>query len=95
MIKGQGLFEKSRGIDRIFDIGVLLHKVSTDHGDYLHVVIDKHRFPSVVDTALKSFFLEFPNNKMPIPANVDDPYHKAMRKIPRANGGKTEAFFNF
>lgn len=92
-IKGGGYFEKTKGLDRIYDIGLLLHKIEATSGDYLHVVIDKHRYPTVVDSSLKSFYLEFPACKMPIPSNVLDPYHKPHRKIPRGSSVKDDAFF--
>lgn len=92
-IKGGGYFEKTKGLGRIYDIGILIHKCETETGDYLHVVIDKHRFPSVADSRLKSFFMKFPSNKMPIPANVQNPEHKTLRKIPRTTQSKDDSFF--
>lgn len=83
-IKGGGFFEKTKGLDRIYDIGLLMHIVNAPSGDYLHMVLDKHRFPTVVDASAKSWFLEFPSNKMPIPSNVNDEEYKIHRKIPRA-----------
>lgn len=83
-IKGGGFFERTKGLDRIYDIGILLHKIETPgSGDYLHVVIDKHRFPTVVDSSLKSFFLKFPSCKMPIPNNLRDENYKVIRRIPK------------
>lgn len=81
-IKGGGYFEKTKGLDRIYDIGILLHKVETPNADWLHVLIDKHRFPSVIETRKKSFFLQFPKNKMPIPSNYGIEGYKVHRKIP-------------
>lgn len=92
-IKGGGYFEKTKGLDRIYDIGVLINKVETAGGDYLHVVIDKHRFPSVVDSSLKSFYLSFPSSKMPIPSNLEDEHYKVNRKIPRTFASKDDEFF--
>lgn len=83
VIKGGGFFEYTKGLDRIYDIGLLIHKIETPNGDYLHNVIDKHRFPTVVDSALKSWYQIFPANKMPIRANILDENHKPLRKIPR------------
>lgn len=95
-IKGGGFYEKSKGLDRIYDIGLLLHKVEMPSGDYLHVVIDKHRFPTVVDSSKKSFYLAFPKNKMPIPSNYGIPDYKALRKIPKfVATSKDEALFDF
>ncbi len=81
-IKGGGYFEKAKGLDRIYDIGILLHKCETPTGDWLHVLIDKHRFPTVVESAKKSFFLQFPKNRMPIPSNYDLVGYKVHRKLP-------------
>lgn len=82
-IKGGGYFEKTKGLDRIYDIGVLIHKIETPEGDYLHVVLDKHRFPTPVEGSARAFFLPFPASKMPIPSNVEEENHKPLRKIPR------------
>ena len=95
-IKGGGFYEKSKGLDRIYDIGILLHKVSKDDADWLHVVIDKHRFPTIVDASKKSFFLKFPKNGMPIPSNYGIPDYKILRKIPKfTQASKDDALFDF
>lgn len=101
VIKGGGFFEKTKGLDRIYDIGILIHKVETQtNGDWLHCVVDKHRFPSVVDSKLKSWYMQFPGNKMPIPNNLSDENYQVHRKIPRGaqatQGSPADAgFFNF
>jgi hypothetical protein len=86
-IKGGGYFEKTKGLDRIYDIGLLIHKVETENGDYLHVVLDKHRFPTPVEGSARSFFLPFPPSKMPIPSNLHIENYRPLRKIPRGGGG--------
>lgn len=93
VIKGGGFFEKTKGLDRIYDIGILFHKVESQAGDFLHVVIDKHRFPTVIDSSMKSFFLEMPSCKMPIPSNIGQENRKFLRKIPRGAASKEDAFF--
>ena len=91
-IKGGGFFEKTRGLDRIYDIGILQHIVSTPAGDYLHMVLDKHRFPTVVDNVHKSWFLRFPSgNGMPIPSNINNPDHKILRKVPKMAEGQSSS----
>ena len=99
VIKGGGFFEKTKGLDRIYDIGILIHKVETQtNGDWLHCVVDKHRFPSVVDSKLKSWYMQFPSNKMPIPSNIHDENYQVHRKIPRGQAQQTggdAGFFNF
>ncbi len=94
-IKGGGFFEKTKGLDRIYDIGVLLHKIEGPGGDFLHVLVDKHRFPSVVDSSKKSFYLAFPKNKMPIPCNYGIEGYKVLRKIPKFSGNKDDDSFDF
>lgn len=92
-IKGGGFFEKTKGLDRIYDIGVLIHKVSRGDDDFLHMVLDKHRFPTVVENSKKSWFLPFPKGGMPIPSNLDDEDYKVYRKIPRILSTKDDDFF--
>lgn len=92
-IKGGGFFEKSKGLDRIYDIGILAHKVEASSGDYLHVIIDKHRFPSVIDSSLKSFYLRFPSCKAPIPSNLHNEDYKILRKVPKSTVSADDSFF--
>lgn len=92
-IKGGGFFEKSKGLGRIYDIGILMHKCETQAGCYLHMLIDKHRFPTVIDSRLKSWFLRFPDNGMPIPSNLHVENHKVLRKIPRSYVSKDDDLF--
>lgn len=94
-IKGGGFFEKTKGLPRIYDIGMLIHKIETEGGDYLHFVIDKHRFPTVVESNLKSFFLAFPKCKMPIPSNINDENYKVLRKLPKVMSSSADSFFSF
>jgi len=96
IIKGGGFFEKTKGLDRIYDIGMLIHKIEGQNGvgDWLQVVIDKHRFPSVVDSSLKSFYLAFPSCKMPIPSNIYTDNYKVHRKIPRGTVSKDDHYFS-
>jgi len=92
-IKGGGFFEKTKGLDRIYDIGVLINKAETPAGDFLHVVIDKHRFPTVVESSAKSFYLAFPACKAPIPSNLENPDHKVLRRIPRSVVSRDDDLF--
>lgn len=92
-IKGGGFFEKTKGLDRIYDIGILISKCETPAGDFLHVVIDKHRFPTVVESSAKSFFLPFPACKAPIPANLEETEYKVLRRIPRSVVSKDDDLF--
>lgn len=93
-IKGQGFFEGSKGLGRIFDIGILLHKCETQAGNFLNVLVDKHRFPSVIDSKYKQFFLEMPESMMPIPSNLMTEDYKVLRKIPRSRASPDDDFFS-
>lgn len=94
-IKGGGFFEKTKGLDRIYDIGILISKVDRSNDSFLHVVIDKHRFPTIVDSSLKSFYLAFPSNGMPIPSNIEISDYKINRKIPKQQNSSGSDFFSF
>lgn len=89
-IKGGGFFEKTKALDRIYDIGLLMHKIETPEMDYLHMVVDKHRLPTVVESSLKSFYLAFPKNGMPIPSNYNKEGYKILRKIPKHSLGSSK-----
>lgn len=93
VIKGGGFFEKTKGLDRIYDIGILIHRVETPAGTFLHVVVDKHRFPTVIDAHKKSFFLHMPDCGMPIPCNLFDSDYRVLRKIPRSKATADDALF--
>lgn len=92
-IKGGGYFERTKGLDRIYDIGILIHKCEAPSGDYLHVVIDKHRFPTPIESSAKSFYLPFPSSNMPIPSNIGEENHRILRKIPRTSARRDDAVF--
>lgn len=88
----KGYWEFTKGLDRIFDLGVIIHLVKYRKKTYLSVARDKHRISTIVEDAMKHFFLEFPW-KMPIPHDVDDtPIH--MRKLPTATEDTSDALFD-
>lgn len=68
-IAEKGYFDKTKALDREFDIGILLCKFRHNKKDYLAVQRDKHKIPTIVDEEKKFFILEFPN-KMPIPSDI-------------------------
>lgn len=92
-IKSGGFFERTKGLDRVYDIGILIDKCETPFGDFLHVLLDKHRFPTPIDNVATSFFLEFPPCKMPILPTYGKEGHKIIRKLPKHALNKDEALF--
>lgn len=93
-LKGQSFYEGSKGIGRIQDINMLIHRIEQDNGPtWLHCIVDKHRFPTAVDSKLKEWFLKMPENMMPIPSNLMDEDYKVHRRMPRTMSSADDAFF--
>lgn len=94
-IKGTGPYEAAKGLDRIYDIGIMIHKVETPNGDYLHMLLDKHRFPVAVANVYKQWFLPFPKDGMPIKYNIHQTDHKPLRRLPRTvSSNQDESLFS-
>jgi len=84
-IKGRGMYAGSSQLGQENDIGILIHIVPHGEDNYLHMVVEKHRLPVTISESKKSFFLQMPNNGMPIPDNLDNPNSKIIRKLPPLN----------
>lgn len=69
-LKGKGYWEGNKGLDRIYDIGILIHLFKMKGETFLSFCIDKHRLPTVIDDSYKYFLYKFPKG-MPIPHDVD------------------------
>lgn len=59
-IAGQGMTSGSSQLDQIVDVCIYFHLVRVNNLSYLHVLLDKHRLPTIAKTADKSFYLPFP-----------------------------------
>ena len=93
-IAERGMYSNSSQLSQEFDIGVLIHIITSGEDCYLQVLVEKHRTPISISANLKSFILQFPNNGMPIPDNIHDKTHRVLRKVPNArsntNGAQTD-----
>ena len=81
-IMGQGLYAGSKQINQELDVSILLKKVRTRQGDFLDIMIDKHRTPIAIDMNLKHFAMPFPPNGMPILDDLLAPSPSHRFKIP-------------
>ena len=68
----RGMFEGSKGIDRIYDICIHQHLIRVAGGTIINFVLDKHRLPSVVDRDLCNLFYIMPRNSMPLLIDIND-----------------------
>jgi hypothetical protein len=94
-IAGKGYFEKSKGMDRIYDGCLLMHKFRHQNKYYLSIYLDKHRLPTIVDDDLKYMLLPFPKG-MPIPDDIFDEEPMHLRKLPKfSSSNQDDNLFNF
>lgn len=69
--KGRGYWEGNKGLDRVYDIGILLHVFKIKGKAFLSFCVDKHRIPTVIDESLKYFLYEFPKG-LPLPHDEEE-----------------------
>lgn len=69
-IAEKGYWEENKGLDRIFDLGLLIHLFKYNKETYFTVARDKHRIPTIIDDDDKFAMMKFPY-KMPIPHDID------------------------
>lgn len=81
--KGKGYWEGNKGLDRVYDIGILLHLFKCKGEAFLSYCVDKHRLPTVIDDAEKYFLYKFPKG-LPLPHDEDDTQNRYYRKLKEA-----------
>lgn len=92
--KGKGYWEGNKGLDRIYDIGILLHLFKTKGEAFLAFCVDKHRLPTVIDEQMKYFLYKFPKG-LPLPHDEDDEYGSYYDRLKDAfTSNDMEAFDN-
>lgn len=69
-IAERGYFDKTKALDREFDLGILMCKFMHKKKHYLAMHRDKHKIPTIIDEEKKFTILEFPD-KMPIPSDIN------------------------
>lgn len=68
-IAERGYWERTKGLDRVYDCCILIHLFKHNKETYLSVLREKHRIPTIVDEEKKYFIYKFPP-KMPIPSDI-------------------------
>jgi hypothetical protein len=68
-IAERGYWEGTKGLDRVYDLCILIHLFKSGKETYLSVLREKHRIPTIVDEDKKYFLFKFPY-KMPIPSDL-------------------------
>lgn len=66
----KGYWENNKGLDRIFDLGLIIHLFKHNKETYFAVARDKHRIPTIVDDEHKFAMMKFPK-LMPIPHDIE------------------------
>ena len=90
----KGYWEKTKGLDRIFDLGLIIHLFKHNKETYFAVARDKHRISTIVDDLDKFFMLKFPKG-MPIPSDEDTDEDISFRRITQGVSNADPALFSF
>lgn len=86
-IAEKGYWEENKGLDRIFDLGLLIHLFKYNKETYFAIARDKHRIPTIIDDDDKFAMMKFPH-KMPIPHDIngdDISFKKIGKAVSNAN----------
>lgn len=90
-IAERGYFDKTKALDREFDLGLLLCKFKHNKEHYLAIHRDKHKIPTIIADELKFTILKFPE-KMPIPSDINRE-RSTYRSISEIDNRNTETLF--
>jgi hypothetical protein len=69
-IAEKGYWERTKGLDRIYDCAILIHIFKYNKETYFTGFREKHRIPTILDEDMKYAIMKFPY-KMPIPSDVN------------------------
>lgn len=92
-IAGKGYWQDCKGYDREFDGGIYIHLVPKGEEFFKSFQRDKHRLPSILAEAKKSFYMKYPTN-MPIPDDVGKE-SRVLKKLTKAASNAPSEFFEF
>ena len=87
-IAEKGYYAGSKQLDQEVDLEIYLHLFKQNKETYISVQRGKHRIPTILSDEQKYFLLKFPKG-MPIPENINDLDHIAMRKVPSRSVSNT------
>lgn len=91
---GRGYYKGTSQLDQIPDGILLSHLFSRGDKTYLAIQRDRHRISSIVNENYKHMYLEFPDNGMPIPDDLDG-NDSTLYRLPPNMGNVSESLFNF
>ena len=91
-IAEKGYFDKTKALDREFDLGLIMCKYIHNKKHYLAIHRDKHKIPTIIDEEKKFCILEFPD-KMPIPSDINRE-RKSFRNIKEIDSKSEEDIFS-
>jgi hypothetical protein len=92
-IAEKGYYSGCKQLDQEVDGEIYIHLFKHNKETYLAFQRGKHRLPSIVPDSYKYFLKKFPKGR-PIPDDINDENHVAMRKLPNAaSNAESELFF--
>ncbi len=91
-IAEKGYWESNRGLDRIFDLGLLIHLFKNNGETYFTIQRDKHRVSTIVDDTSKYAIYKFPKF-MPIPHDLEGE-KISFRKMKAAYSNSSDNLFS-
>lgn len=68
-IAEKGYWERTKGLDRVYDLCLLIHLFKHQKETYFSIYREKHRVPTIIDEEKKYMLFKFPKG-MPIPSDV-------------------------
>lgn len=93
-IAEKGYYSGTKQLDQEVDLELYLHLFKHNRETYISIQRGKHRLPTILPDEMKYFLLKFPRG-MPIPEDVNDLDHVALRKVPsRAVTNASEDLFS-
>lgn len=92
-IAEKGYYSGSKQLDQEVDGELYVHLFKHNKDTYLAMQRGKHRLPTIVPDSYKYFLLKFPKGR-PVPDDINDENHVAMRRLPSAaSNADSELFF--
>jgi hypothetical protein len=90
-IAEKGYWERTKGLDRVYDLGLLIHLFKHQKETYLSVYREKHRVPTIVEDDKRYMLFKFPKG-MPIPSDINRE-RISTRKLPAPSSNASEELF--
>jgi len=86
----------SRQLSQIVDLELYIHICKQDGNSFLSISRGKHRIPTIIPDSHQHFFLQFPNNGMPIPDDdIDAGEDNSIRRLSSVSSNADSELFDF